>query len=499
MAKPEREEPSQAQREADDQFNRDIQWLLKSMRWGGVLVVSVLIVLVTHAVIEANQRPDEPQGSGTAKAPPASDSNVKFEEYKRPDPTLPDPPPGPVKKFKVDVFEHVTRVADDKPPTRVWSFGVNGVLYRGTGASVPMVVEQGDKVEVTLINGGSKQMDVKMPHSIDFHSSEVAPNRAFKTIQPGEKFTFSFVAKHPGVYMYHCATQPVLQHTGAGMVGMMIVKPKNLPPVDRELWVNQQEYYLGAPGKEGDLRKMQAKAPDVIAFNGYASQYEKDPIRVKKGERIRMYVMNSGPSIWSAFHVIGTVFDRTVVEGVVGTHAQSINLAPSQGGWVEFTLDEEGVYPFVTHAFGDAVKGAIGKLATANAPESAYEGGGHDHGRSPPRGGGNPGGIAEGRVPIVLGEMFVRPGAAKVKAGKVTFEVKNTGQIPHSFGIGTTPIKTDGSGDPVADSLTGVTKLILPGGSATLEVELKTGQYELVCTVTGHYAAGQKAPFEVVE
>ena len=29
-----------------------------------------------------------------------------------------------------------------------------------------------------------------------------------------------------------------------------------------------------------------------------------------------MYVLNAGPSIWSAFHVIGTVFDRTVVEGL---------------------------------------------------------------------------------------------------------------------------------------------------------------------------------------
>ena len=68
-----------------------------------------------------------------------------------------------------------------------------------------------------------------------------------------------------------------------------------------------------------------------------------------------MYVMNAGPSIWSAFHVIGTVFDRSVVEGVVGRHAQTINLAPSQGGYVEFTLDEEGNYPFVTHAFGESV------------------------------------------------------------------------------------------------------------------------------------------------
>ena len=301
-------------------------------------------------------------------------AGVKVEAYKRPDPTLPAVPAGAVKKFKVDVFEHVTRVSKDLPPTRVWSFGVNGVLHRGTGVSTPMVVEQGDKVEVTLVNGGAKTMNVNFQHSIDTHSSEVAPNKAYISIDPGKTHVIRFDAKHPGVFMYHCATQPVLMHTGAGMVGMMVVKPKNLPAVDRELWVTQQEFYLGKPGKDADVKKMQDKKPDAITFNGFANQYADKPITVKKGERIRMYVLNAGPSIWSAFHIIGTVFDRTVIEGTVGRHVQTVNLAPAQGGWIEFTLDAEGSFPFVTHAFGDMVKGALGILRTDKAPKGA---GGH--------------------------------------------------------------------------------------------------------------------------
>jgi nitrite reductase (NO-forming) len=317
-------------------------------------------------------------GAAVAAAPKADDSaaaNVKFEPFKAVDPTLPAVPAGAVKKFKVDVFEHVTKVSDDLAPTRVWSYGVNGTLHRGTGASAPMVVEQGDKVEITLVNGGSKAMNVTFPHSLDFHSSEVAPNKAYTDIDPGETKVIAFTAKHPGVFMYHCATQPVLMHTGAGMVGAMIVKPKNLPAADKELWLTQQEFYLGAPGKDADMAKMQAKQPDVIAFNGYANQYKKAPITVKRGEKVRMYVLNAGPSIWSAFHIIGTVFDRTVVEGMVGKSAQTINLAPSQGGWVEFTLDAEGNFPFVTHAFGDMTKGALGVLHTSGAPAVA----GHGH------------------------------------------------------------------------------------------------------------------------
>jgi nitrite reductase (NO-forming) len=61
--------------------------------------------------------------------------------------------------------------------------------------------------------------------------------------------------------MYHCATDPVLHHTGAGMVGAMIVKPRSLAPVDRELWINHQEFYIGKPGGRADMRKMQAKEP----------------------------------------------------------------------------------------------------------------------------------------------------------------------------------------------------------------------------------------------
>jgi nitrite reductase (NO-forming) len=303
----------------------------------------------------------------------AEAKGVKFERFQRVDPSLPAIPAGAVKRFKVDVYEHVTKVSDELAPTEVWSYAINGVEHRGTGVSDPMVVEVGDRVRIDLVNGSSARMQVRMPHSIDYHSSEVNPGEAFKTISPGQKHSFEFVAKHPGVFMYHCATDPVLHHTGSGMVGAMIVKPKGLAPVDREMWITQQEFYIGKPGGQADMQKMQAKQPDVIAFNGYAAQYKTHPITVKRGERIRMFVMNAGPSIWSAFHVIGTVFDKTMVEGVEGSHAQTINLAPSQGGWVEFTLDEEGTYPFVTHAFGDMVKGAVGVLATEHAPGGAMK------------------------------------------------------------------------------------------------------------------------------
>jgi nitrite reductase (NO-forming) len=348
-----------------------------------VALVSVLVLglaFVTYAVSQNDETAsaatsDDSHGStasGDAEAISAEawDEKIAHEEFEWVDPELPAVPDGKVKKFEIDVYEHVTKVSDDLAPTRVWSYAINGQEYRGNGTSAPMVVNEGDEVEITLLNGSNEKMDVQFPHSIDFHSSEVDPAQNFATIAPGEKKVMRFSADHPGVFMYHCATPPVLHHTAAGMVGMMIVKDKDLAAADRELWINQQEYYIGKPGEDADYAKAQAATPDVIAFNGYGSQYVTKPIKVDKDEKVRMYVLNSGPSIWSAFHVIGTVFDKAVTDNGVARHAQTVNLAPSQGGYVEFTLEEEGTYPFVTHAFADMEKGAVGSLQTKQAKGS---------------------------------------------------------------------------------------------------------------------------------
>jgi uncharacterized cupredoxin-like copper-binding protein len=433
-----------------------------------------------------------------AKAPTLADAKgIKFEPFEKVDPTLPAVPPGPVKKFTVDVFQHVTQVDPQLAPTEAWSFAVNGTAYRGTAASPPMVVNQGDHVQITFVNGSSKKMAVNMAHSSDFHSAEVAPNKNYIDVAPGKHLTIRFVAKHPGVFMYHCATQPVLMHTSAGMMGMMVVKPRNLAPVDRELWMTQEEFYLGAPGKPADMAKMAAETPDVMAFNGYANQYKTNPITVRKGEKVRMYVLDAGPSKWSAFHVIGTVFDRTYVEGVVGHDAQTVSFAPSQGGWVEFTLDQEGNFPFVTHAFGDMVRGAAGILHTTGAPKVAGPEAAAKPGAAAPKAAAPAGGMAGmTHVNTTLGEMFVKADTTTAKAGTVMFNVQNTGATTHGLAIVKAPAKAPGG---MLDESTYLAKGqdVAPGGSDMVTAQLKPGTYELVCFMPGHYAAGQKLPFTV--
>jgi nitrite reductase (NO-forming) len=489
-----------------DDGRRWREWMMVGVGLTGLIAILAIMVSAfalatgdessgTTRAPAATAQPADDAAASEAAAPTLADAKgIAFEPFERVDPTLPPVPAGKVKTFKVDVYQHITQVSKDLAPTEVWSFAVNGKRYQGTGVSGPMVVTEGDTVDFTLTNGSDASMKVDLPHSLDFHSAEVNPGTRYKDLAPGDSIHYRFVAKHPGVFMYHCATQPVLMHTGAGMVGMFVVKPKGLAPVDKELWITQQEYYIGKPGGDADMAKMAAKKPDVIAFNGYANQYQQEPIGVRKGEKVRMYVLNAGPSVWSAFHVIGTVFDRTVVEGTTGHDAQTINLAPSQGGWVEFTLDEEGTFPFVNHAFGDMVKGSLGILATPNAPEAA------GHGSAPASGHGSAtkdaAAAPAGSIGVSMGDMWIKSAAPTAKAGKVTFSVENQGGMMHGLAIVKAPAKAAGG---MLDESTFLAKggNLAAGASETVSADLEPGDYELVCHLAGHYAAGQKLPFKV--
>jgi nitrite reductase (NO-forming) len=334
-----------------------------------------VIALIVFGLANDPSREERAAGSPAVHATRPVARSVRYEPYRRPDPTLPAVPAGHVKRFRVGVLMHTTKVADDRPPLRVWSFGVNGRFLRGTGASPPMVVKQGDRVQITFVNGSSAAMHVNMAHSLDIHAAAVAPNVAFKSIPPGATWHYSFTARDPGVFMYHCATAPMVLHLASGMVGMFVVKPRHLPTVDRELWLTQQEYYLPRqPGGDSDYGKMLQERPDVIAFNGYAHQYMSHPIRVRRGERIRVYLLNPGPSHVSSFHVIGAIFAHTYSEGVSARHAQVLTLAPSSGGWADFTLRQQGAYPFVDHNFASMAKGAMGAMVTEHAPANALSG-----------------------------------------------------------------------------------------------------------------------------
>jgi nitrite reductase (NO-forming) len=126
---------------------------------------------------------------------------------------------------------------------------------------------------------------------------------------------------------------------------------------------------------------MQTESFDAVVFNGYASQYKFRPIRVEPHQRVRVWVLDAGPSENSAFHIVGTIFDTTYKEGEYLLQpgfgrggSQVLDLQPAQGGFVEFSFDEPGLYPIVTHKFANVAKGALGLFQAGDVHAT---GGGH--------------------------------------------------------------------------------------------------------------------------
>jgi nitrite reductase (NO-forming) len=282
--------------------------------------------------------------------------NPKAPAYLLRDSTAPQVLPGSVHDIDLPILEKDITVATGFV-VHAWTFGgqVPGPVIR---------VHLGDTVRVHLTNRGV------MSHSIDFHASQTAMNDQMVEIAPGATWTYTFRAAYAGVWMYHCGTAPTLQHIANGMFGMVIVEPKGgLPRVDKELAIVQSEWYLGAQGQPVDLAKASAgaPAPDFVVFNGVANQYKDHPIKVPADRRVRVFLLDAGPNIDSSFHIVGTIFDTVVKEGIVlsrgnagGWGSQAVDLSPAQGAIIEFSPVEDGMYPMVTHAFNFVGRGAVG-------------------------------------------------------------------------------------------------------------------------------------------
>jgi nitrite reductase (NO-forming) len=298
-------------------------------------------------------------GSGRSAAEDVDLAKKAPSAFHARDAALPPAPASTVHRLTLTVRDTLTAVAQGHQSAveqTLWT-------YNGTAPGPTLRGHVGDTFEITLVN------DASMGHSIDFHAGSLAPDRPMRTIQPGQSLHYTFTATRSGVWLYHCSTMPMSAHIANGMFGAVIIDPPDLDPVDHEYLLVQSEYYLGAQMGEVDAAKVASKKPDLVVFNGYANQYRDRPLTATAGERVRIWVLDAGPNLPSAFHVVGAQFDTVFSEGdyllkdggSTGTGgSQAIALQPAQGGFVELTFPEAGNYPFVTHVMSDAELGASG-------------------------------------------------------------------------------------------------------------------------------------------
>ncbi len=279
-------------------------------------------------------------------------------------PNVPAPLQRNPSKVRVDLeTKEVTARLADGVDYNFWTFG-------GTVPGPMIRIMEGDEVEFHLSNHPFS----KMPHNIDLHAVTGPGGGAASSLTaPGHTSTFSFKALNAGLYVYHCATAPVGMHIANGMYGLILVEPEGgLPPVDREFYVMQSDFYTkGEYGEEGfqpfSMEKAIDEDADYVVFNGSVGAMVGDrAVRAKVGETIRLYVGNGGPNLVSSFHVIGEIFDTVYTEGGTLPNQQNVQstLIPAGGSAiVEFKVEVPGALILVDHSIFRAFnKGALGMI-----------------------------------------------------------------------------------------------------------------------------------------
>lgn len=267
---------------------------------------------------------------------------------------------------ELEVVEKTMKIADGADYT-FWTFG-------GTVPGSFIRIRVGDTVEFHLANHPKN----KLPHNIDLHAVTGPGGGAASTFTaPGHKSRFTFKALNEGLYIYHCATAPVGMHIANGMYGLIYVQPeKPLPPVDKEYYVVQGDFYTDKPfGAKGHQPFSMSRAinenASYVLFNGSATSMVGDKaLPAKTGETVRLFVGNGGPNLVSSFHVIGEIFDRVHTEGgsKVQENVQTTLIPAGGSAIVEFKVDTAGTYVLVDHSIFRAFnKGALGMMKVEGA------------------------------------------------------------------------------------------------------------------------------------
>ncbi|SOC79772.1 dissimilatory nitrite reductase (NO-forming), copper type apoprotein [Salinimicrobium sediminis] len=227
----------------------------------------------------------------------------------------------------------------------------------------------GDEIEFHFKN----HPDSKLPHNIDLHAVTGPGGGAESSfVAPGHESVFTFKTMNPGLYVYHCATAPVGMHIANGMYGLILVEPEGgLPPVDKEYYVMQGDFYTeGENGERGlqafSMEKAVNEDADYVVFNGKVGGLTGDnALTAKVGETVRLYVGNGGPNLVSSFHVIGEIFDKVYVEGgaMINENVQTTLIPAGGAAIVEFKVEVPGNLVLVDHSIFRAFnKGALGIL-----------------------------------------------------------------------------------------------------------------------------------------
>ncbi len=267
------------------------------------------------------------------------------------DPTPPPPGPAPngVREYTLVIEEDVPHEVAPGVTVPAWTFNrtVPGPVLRAT---------EGELVRITLVNQGN------VPHTIHFHGIHPANmDGVLELVLPGESFTYEFIAQPYGIMPYHCHSMPTSQHIHNGLYGMMIFDPKEGRPPMRELAMVMSAFDLDRDGEA-----------EFYAWNGRAFQYADNPIALRRGEPVRMYVMNIFEEAMVP-HLHGNLY-RLYPSGTTMTPTEYTDvktLSIAERAILEFQYDYPGTYMFQCHVTEHMEQGLMGWFNVLENVETA--------------------------------------------------------------------------------------------------------------------------------
>lgn len=275
-------------------------------------------------------------------------------------------------------------------------FKVEAWTFNGSVPGSEIRVKQGTPVKITLKN------ELPEPTSIHWHGITVPnpmdgiPGVTQDAVQPGESFTYEFTPSIPGTYMYHTHQNGVKQ-LDKGLYGAFIVEPaKKTYDKDYTLmldeWIsNPDNADMGGMDMSGsNSGSMSGMAGmdnsnsssannnnsnnsmmtddmsmyDVYTINGKSGK-SIEPIKVKKGEKVRLRLINIG-FLPHNIHLHGHSFKVVATDGIDLNEPQEIKnqlitITPGERYDIEFTADKSGKWLLESH---DSDKKAAKGMAT---------------------------------------------------------------------------------------------------------------------------------------
>jgi FtsP/CotA-like multicopper oxidase with cupredoxin domain len=242
------------------------------------------------------------------------------------------PPPLPYQPGRVREYTLTATDADLEVAPGVF---FPGWVYNGTAPGPVIRATEGDLLRVHFVNGGSH------PHTIHFHG--IHPTNmdgVFQIVNPGGRFTYEFEARPAGMQLYHCHSTPLKKHIHKGLYGAFIIDPKEPRPPAKELVM-----VLNGFDTDGDGEN------NFYTVNGRSFYYARYPIRIKRSERVRIYLANLTEfDLLNSFHLHADFFRyQPTGTGDHWEYTDTVMQCQGQRGVIEIEFAASGLHMFHAH------------------------------------------------------------------------------------------------------------------------------------------------------